>query len=634
MTDAFISTVSLEPPAKIEIPPGATVAEIVEAAKIPEAALPFVCIMLNGVEVARDEWDTVHAMEDDTIAVLVVPAGNDGKSIMRLVATIAVAIAAPYAAAGLGFTTTTATGATVLSAGGQAVAAGITLVGTLAVNALIPPPSARIAGGDPAGNSYFFQNSQNNFRPYQIVPKVYGTHKMYAAMASHPLIFSAGTKSLYTGLYDWGLGAVNLYDLKIGDTPRSVAGGRTAHWQQYPKLKNEANPSQGYQPIPLTLMTVPLAHTQTTYGLNDLGDDGVVTTRPDSARAIIEVLFPQGLVRFNREGEEGISIVDFQVEWREAGQTGWQRSQTYVYGGDHLRAEGYVNQPPGALPPGSTPDEIPPDPNDPLATHAEIWIDPYDGTVNEAPREGAGQNVMLRQGSRLHVRFRFDRPVYGFDPTQHIKASGTWGKTETLPWTVDTTPINPQGKPTTAQGVIILDAASPGAPGNLEDDVTMFEVELVPVANRNLTGPQKIQVYMQDLYDKPATDPTRKPLAAALFSSDEGFSVDTVTLTDAPADPPPTDDGTSPDVYSRTTPKTYFMMLEVRMDAGASSSWIAALDAGNELWTNDRQRAITQDMQFYVDRRGRRMDYDLESYNPAYNAYTRWSWWSVKSEYV
>ena len=191
---------------------GMTIEEIVRACNIPEAIWSNVVIILNGTEIIRAEWDNVFPTEADVLSVHVVPlGGGDGKSILRLVAVIAVAIAAPQLVAAAGLTGTTATVAT----------AALTVVGTLAVNALIPPPTIRpnVPGGSATSNAYFLSGQSNRARPYEIVPVTYGMHRLFANLASAPHIFSAGTSSIFQAVYDWGVGSYELSDITIGETP-------------------------------------------------------------------------------------------------------------------------------------------------------------------------------------------------------------------------------------------------------------------------------------------------------------------------------------------------------------------------------------------------------------------------------
>ena len=202
---------------QVEVSEGLSIEGIVRQCEIPEAIWTNVVIVLNGIEVARDEWDSVYPVQSDVISVHVVPlGGGDGKKILRLVAVVAVAIAAP----GIGSAIAAKLGIT-SSIGVAAVQAGVAIVGSLAINALIPPPTIRpnVPGGSATSNAYFLSGQSNRARPYEIVPIVYGQHKLFGNLASAPHIFSAGTSSVFQAVYDFGLGNCSIGDVKVGDTP-------------------------------------------------------------------------------------------------------------------------------------------------------------------------------------------------------------------------------------------------------------------------------------------------------------------------------------------------------------------------------------------------------------------------------
>ena len=206
---------------KFEVAQGLSVLGIVKQCEIPEAIWSNVVIVLNGIEVTRDEWDNVYPVESDVISVHVVPlGGGDGKQILRLVATIAIAIAAPGIGNAFGAQFGAAIGVSAKT-GTALLTAGVAVVGTLAVSALIPPPTIRpnVPGGSATSNAYFLSGQSNRIRPYEIVPVTYGEHRLFANLASAPHIFSAGTSSIFQAVYDWGVGSYSLDNVIVGETP-------------------------------------------------------------------------------------------------------------------------------------------------------------------------------------------------------------------------------------------------------------------------------------------------------------------------------------------------------------------------------------------------------------------------------
>ena len=334
--------------------------EIIDRSDVPESLLQFVVITVNGTQLAPDQWDTFVPRQNDRIGFWIRPAGGEGgKSILRLVALVAIAIAAPYAAGALngvaGLTTVTAAGT--LTAAGTAVAAGIAVVGSLLVSALIPPPSLNVpqAGGLDQGESYFITSQSNSARPYQLVPIVYGRMKMVGNLATSPQIFSAGQSSIFTALYDFGLGACEIDSIKAGDTQIEVFSGRMKKHIGAPQVADTSDPSLGLEPLPLELVNYPLKSEDLNIALNKNNQYGVVGTAPNSASAVAELYFPQGVAYYDKNGNMQRLGVTFRGEYRPLGGLLWEPwpEGTTGYARDHLSLsiDGNTEDPNGNDPP-------------------------------------------------------------------------------------------------------------------------------------------------------------------------------------------------------------------------------------------------------------------------------------------
>lgn len=326
---------------QVEVSEGLSIEGIVRQCEIPEAIWTNVVIVLNGIEVARDEWDSVYPVQSDVISVHVVPlGGGDGKKILRLVAVVAVAIAAP----GIGSAIAGKLGIT-SSIGVAAVQAGVAIVGSLAINALIPPPTIRpnIPGGSATSNAYFLSGQSNRARPYEIVPIVYGQHKLFGNLASAPHIFSAGTSSVFQAVYDFGLGNCSIGDVRVGNTPIfNFKNQRTFRHVLKPDPVS-ATANSPFKPIDLQIYNFPVKSVDLSVGLNEIGDFGITTTHPDCHTAVVELTFPQGLARFDDQGRNQTNNVKFKIGYKEEGgaQFGPLPNQTVGYAGDdHLSFTG------------------------------------------------------------------------------------------------------------------------------------------------------------------------------------------------------------------------------------------------------------------------------------------------------
>lgn len=332
---------------QLEVLPGTTIADMLRVGNVPATIWNNVKIIINEYVIPRESWDTVELGDSDLVQVFVIPLGggdDGGKSTLRLIAMIAITVIAtvwlgPGGAAGL--------------KGWQAAVAAtaFTVVGTLAINALIPPPS--VTNAEAAGRenhaSYFIQGQQNRANPYGLIPCVYGTLRMAPALAAQPIVNNCGPKSIFSALYDFGLGNVHISDVRAGDTPieRIIVDQppRIAPLRHVPEYSSGA-----FQHVTLQYLTHPANYADVSIDLADINDEGFVMTTPDSTEAVVELQFPQGLVKFGDLNEELRTGVLFAISIRKEGDANWQRPKgvTYCAGLPYTVGKGDASpQPPG-----------------------------------------------------------------------------------------------------------------------------------------------------------------------------------------------------------------------------------------------------------------------------------------------
>jgi predicted phage tail protein len=138
---------------------------------------------INGRIIEKNEWGLTHVSPGDNLVICPVPqgGGGGGKSIVRLVAMIAVAVYAPYlvnAIAGDSFVAATA-GTFAATPAGMMVTAGVTIAGSMLVNAMLPVspiqgPSSTFANS----RSYGIDGPKNSSLEAIAVPVCYGKFRM------------------------------------------------------------------------------------------------------------------------------------------------------------------------------------------------------------------------------------------------------------------------------------------------------------------------------------------------------------------------------------------------------------------------------------------------------------------------
>lgn len=299
--------------ARTVLPPGLTIAELLEASGV--AASPFLRVYIGDVEVPPDRWDHIRPRAGRTVTVAAVPRGGGGsKNVIRIVAIIAIAVAAaaiaPQAAGLLLGQGASAGALTVVGAG---VAAGITIAGTLAVNALIRPPGARLteAGGTDPGTSPTLAGSRNSARPYQVIPRVLGSFRFAPPYGAAPYTEIVGADQ-YLRMLFVVKGPVEISDIRLGPTPIEQFEGVEIEIRN--GFDNEAPcslfPSQVHEDGVQTVLT-------------QAGSWQQRTTQTNASEISVDVTFPAGLVEFDSAGNRLPRTVAVQVQYRKVGDAAW-----------------------------------------------------------------------------------------------------------------------------------------------------------------------------------------------------------------------------------------------------------------------------------------------------------------------
>jgi predicted phage tail protein len=276
-------------------------------------------VAVNETAIERDDWPTTTLKPNDTIVVVAIPegGGGDGKSIMRMVAMIAVSVAAAAVAGPLvgamGLTGTMAGVAT------SVVTGLVTTVGGLLVNALLPPPKPKtpeqtdLSAESP---SYGIDGAKNTATEDVVVPVVYGEFRtggnltaiqtenvddtQYLKMMA---VVSEGPIESITNVEINKQPASNFIEV---ETRSRMGQARETMSEWFASTIRQINKG------------VTLAHdvwaTHTTEG------------EVDGLR--VDVVFPQGLGYIEDDGSISPRGVRLDVEYRQVGETFWQPMQT------------------------------------------------------------------------------------------------------------------------------------------------------------------------------------------------------------------------------------------------------------------------------------------------------------------
>lgn len=286
-------------PVQLQVPSGLSILD-----HVPHARLPWVCVA-NGLPLKRDYWMQRKVAPGDVIDLHPIVQGNGSRSILGAIAAIALAVFAPYLA-GLYFTGVTAT----------LVAAGITLVGTALINALIMPkaPGAGSNQMQQASPTYDVAMSGNQARLNNPIPVCYGRLRSFPDYASQPYTeYSTeaapeGDQFFY-GLYAIGHGVFDIGAVTIGDSDINSFTD-----VEYKILQPGEHPTM-VQPNVATAVEVNgqvLNHETPTGPFVACGPGRKVKALG------IDIVFPRGLAKINMSnGKTSDATVEIEVSYRE-----------------------------------------------------------------------------------------------------------------------------------------------------------------------------------------------------------------------------------------------------------------------------------------------------------------------------
>lgn len=201
----------------VEMPAGLTIAQMVERG-LPDLSpadrlQARVTLVTPAAAWAIEpiNWHSVRPRPGVRVVIRIVP----GKAALRSVLMIAVSIAAVALGGPLGGMLAGTFG--IGQAGWVALATlGINVLGSLLVNALIPPPSPR-----DEKPSYAISGWRNRYEPDGAVPVVMGKVRYAPPFAASPWTEIVGDLQYVRALFTFGYGPVGLSQFRLGETPLS-----------------------------------------------------------------------------------------------------------------------------------------------------------------------------------------------------------------------------------------------------------------------------------------------------------------------------------------------------------------------------------------------------------------------------
>ncbi len=309
----------------IDVPHGLTVAEIVARAlpAASEADLARARVALvteRGTQIVpRELWALARPRPGVRVVIRVTP----GKGALRSILSIVVSIAA-VALAGVLFPSLA-----VGSFGWSLAVAGLTIIGQLLINALIPP----VKPDTERKNVYAINGWKNRYEPGGAVPVVLGKMRYAPPMAVTPHTEIVGDAQYVRAAFLIGEGEVAIDDMRLGETSLS----------EYDEVETEIRYGvAGELPLSITPrqvveesigveLTRPLPRNdagEVISGQASIETPVVRTTGPDAASAAIILAWEGGLYRLDDNGRRQSTTISVRIEQRLVEAETWQTVET------------------------------------------------------------------------------------------------------------------------------------------------------------------------------------------------------------------------------------------------------------------------------------------------------------------
>ena len=305
---------------RLDVMPGLTIAQIVALVapgQQPSSGHLRVTLTNDQGTVAVEErlWHRVRPNRGTTVVVRAVPGKDALRSVLLAVVSIAASFVAPILFPGLA----------VGSFGLSAATAGLGIIGSLLINALIPieTPDAQ-----ERRNVYRIDGWRNDIRPGAPIPCALGKHRYAPPLAAQSYTEVVGDDQYIRALFCLGYGPLRVSELRIGDTSVSdyedidieIREGRPEDLpvSLYPRqVLEEGAGVQLVRPKPRNLS-----------GEEIDGAEGVETpvirfTAINTARASVILGFQAGLFHIDSKGRRRSQTVTIRIRARQNGLGDW-----------------------------------------------------------------------------------------------------------------------------------------------------------------------------------------------------------------------------------------------------------------------------------------------------------------------
>lgn len=281
---------------------GKTVKQILEESFIREVLgnPEDLTIFCNDARIPSEEWKTFVPPGGTVLIIKVVPR------ITLLAGFIATSVfgAASLATASFGIAFASYAIATVVVVGALA---GLNIL----LGKLFGPKQQSLDGSGQGSPALLLGGSRNDARPFEPVPRIYGSWQYTPPFAGNPFTTTKGKFQILQELFTFGYGPLQLSNFRIGDAPFSdfldaeleirEVTATDNRFNLYPTLVADQNPGVLFR--------------------DEFGGTpwSVRTTSENATRIQVDLLAPNGLMRINEHGKKRDHSYRVEVQYRPTG---------------------------------------------------------------------------------------------------------------------------------------------------------------------------------------------------------------------------------------------------------------------------------------------------------------------------
>jgi len=300
---------------------GLTIREILDTKNLATSPDVSARVLVEDLVIPEILWDTYRPLPGSLIIVRAVPMGGNGdnKSVMRAILMIAVVafsmyVGAPYVGIEL-------MGLAKDSMGVYALGVGMGTVGSMLLNALIPPPLQKLdeRTGLDITRSPSLSGASNQINKYGPIPKILGKHKITPPFAAEPYTSFNGNDQYLHLLFCIGYGPLLIEDLKIGDTDLT----------KFDDIYYEGR--AGYDSDSPLNIAWTVHEEALSILLKQVDGYHIRTTEEDVREIIVDLVCPTGMFTLTADGKKGLRSVHFEIQYAPTGTSDWSIDSTYTH---------------------------------------------------------------------------------------------------------------------------------------------------------------------------------------------------------------------------------------------------------------------------------------------------------------